>query len=100
MTTADRLNDSDRTRRIPVRMVNREEEIDLVDLDVVEISRDCDKIQYDHMVIGYIQHVGHVFVALTGPRLDRAEECRQSMLWDHAAAELMKQAYATSSSNS
>lgn len=79
-------------RRVSVRMVNDADDVDLMDLDIVEFSHDCDKIQYDREVIGYIEHVGHVFVALCGSRFDRAEECGQCLLWDQAAAKLMRQA--------
>lgn len=86
------IRQTDRARRVSVRMVNSADEVDLMDLDIVPISRDCEKIQYQHEVVGYIEHVGHIFVALCGSRLDRAEECGQCLLWDQAAAELMRQA--------
>lgn len=51
--------------------------------DVVEVSR-------TGRTIGYIQRVPPLFVALEGSRLDRAEECAQSKLWNRAAARLLE----------
>lgn len=51
--------------------------------DVVEVSR-------TGRTIGYIQRVPPLFVALEGSRLDRAEECAQSQLWNKAAARLLE----------
>ena len=48
-----------------------------------------DEISFDGRVIGFIHRAGHIFVALTGARLDHAEECGQSVVWDKAVALLL-----------
>jgi hypothetical protein len=59
---------------------------------LAHVGRDIDAISTDDDVIGYICSVGPVFVALAGARLDRAEECGQSRLWDKAAEQLLREA--------
>jgi hypothetical protein len=48
-----------------------------IDLDLYEVAR-------DDVVIGYVEVVGHVFVALAGPRYDRAEEVCQALSFSEA----------------
>lgn len=52
-----------------------------VDLDLYEIA-------WDGEVAGYVEVVGHVFVALAGARYDRAEEVRQALTFPDAVAAL------------
>jgi hypothetical protein len=59
---------------------------------LAHVGEDTDAISKDDDVIGYICSVGRVFVALAGARLDRAEECAQSQLWDKAAEQLLREA--------
>ncbi|MCK6067393.1 MULTISPECIES: hypothetical protein [Microbacterium] len=48
-----------------------------VDLDLYEIA-------WDDVVAGYVEVVGHVYVALSGPRYDRAVEVRQALSFSDA----------------
>jgi hypothetical protein len=66
--------------------------IETVSLTVVPKEDELDEIDFERHILGYILRAGHVFVALVGERLDRAEECGQSLLWDRAAAELVRSA--------
>jgi hypothetical protein len=68
---------------------NRTETVKLM---VVPRSDDLEEIDADRHVLGYIHRAGRVFVALAGERLDRAEECGQSLLWDRAAADVVRRA--------
>lgn len=52
-----------------------------VDLDLYQISRDGD-------VAGFVEVVGHVFVALSGTRYDRAVEVRQTLTFHDAVSAL------------
>jgi hypothetical protein len=53
-----------------------------IDLDLYEVV-------HDGRVVGYVEVVGHVFVALTGPRYDRAEEVRQALSFSEAIEALL-----------
>jgi hypothetical protein len=77
---------------VHVRMDREADQIDTVSLMVVPRSDDLEEIDADRHVLGYIHQAGRVFVALAGERLDRAEECGQSLLWDKAAADLVRRA--------
>jgi hypothetical protein len=48
-----------------------------IDLDLYEISR-------DGYIVGYVEVVGPVFVALGGPRYDRAVEVKQTVTFHTA----------------
>jgi len=54
-----------------------------IDLDLYEIT-------WDGCVAGYIEVVGHVFVALSGPRYDRAVEVRQALSFPDAVEALRR----------
>lgn len=82
----------DGSREVRVRLCIDADRIDTVTLKVVPRTCELDEIKVGCQLLGYIERVGHVFVALTGERLDRAEECGQSLLWDLAAAALVRQA--------
>ena len=84
--------DPTRPHEVHVRMVTDCDAIETVDLVVVPRDEELDEIDLDRHVLGYIQQAGRVFVALVGERLDRAEECGQSLLWDKAAADLVRSA--------
>lgn len=60
-----------------------------IDLDLYEIA-------WDGAVAGYVEVVGHVFVALAGDRYDRAEEVKQTLTFPDAV-EALRQARATTS---
>lgn len=77
---------------VHVRMGLESDRIETVRLMVVPKGDDFEEIDVDRRVLGYIHQAGNVFVALAGERLDRAEECGQSLLWDKAAADLVRRA--------
>lgn len=54
-----------------------------IDLDLYEIA-------WDDTVAGYVEVVGHVFVALAGPRYDRAVEVRQALSFSDAVEALRR----------
>ncbi len=58
-----------------------------IDLDLYEIS-------WDGAVAGYVEVVGHVFVALSGARYDRAVEVRQALSFPDAVDALRRAAAA------
>ena len=53
-------------------------------LAVFRVAPEIEEVTLDTWPVGYIERVGHVFVALAGAHLDRAVECGQSV--DHDAA--------------
>ncbi|WP_157487732.1 hypothetical protein [Leifsonia sp. Root112D2] len=97
MKTQDRVAGIDDVHRVSVRVVNAKDEVESMNLDVNRIGPGYYKIQHNHVVIGYIQRAGHLFVALGGTRSDRAEEWGQYLIWDHAAAKLLRQSSLTNS---
>lgn len=62
----------------------------IIVLPMIVIDRgDSDyEIRIRGRLIGFIHRAGRVFVALTGTRLDRAEECGQYLMFDLAAGKL------------
>ncbi|MGP3534671.1 hypothetical protein ACTU3I_07740 [Microbacterium sp. RD1] len=54
-----------------------------VDLDLYEIA-------WDGEVAGYVEVVGHVFVALAGTRYDRAVEVQQALTFPDAVGALRR----------
>ena len=58
-----------------------------IDLDLYEVVQ-------DGCVLGYVEVVGHVFVALAGCRYDRAEEVRQALSFSDAIDALLRSAAA------
>ncbi|GAB3608311.1 MULTISPECIES: hypothetical protein [Humibacter] len=80
------------SREVRVRLDIDADRIETVKLVVVPRANDLVEIDLERHVLGFIERAGQVFVALAGERLDRAEECGQSLLWDHAAAELVRKA--------
>lgn len=85
MSSQDWVSD---TITMPVRM-ERCDEIRTIEPTGIPLDHKTEEIHLDGRVIGFIHHAGPIFVALTGARLDRAEECGQSLLWDRAAARLV-----------
>jgi len=83
---------------VRVRVDTDDDRIETVRLTVVPRDDELDEIDLERHILGYIQQAGHVFVALVGERLDRAEECGQSLLWDRAAADLVRSARQAESS--
>lgn len=55
-----------------------ERAINGIALSVALITPDLETVALDGWPIGYLERVGPVWVALSGPRLDRAVECGQS----------------------
>jgi hypothetical protein len=80
------------TREVRVRMSTDADRIETVKLLVVPRNLDLVEIDVEQHVLGYIRRAGRVFVALAGERLDVAQECGQSLLWDQAAADLVRSA--------
>jgi len=62
--------------------------IRVIPLTVIDLGNVVQEIRLNGQVIGFIHRADHIFVALSGARVDRAEECGQSLLWDKAAAAL------------
>ena len=60
-----------------------------VQIVVNDLNELTEEICLDGNTIGFISRVGRIFVAQTGTRLDRAEECGQCFLWDEAATILV-----------
>lgn len=81
-----------RLHTVPVPIIDGGDRIESVNLTVVHRSDDLEEIDLDQRAVGYIQQAGRVFVSLTGARADRAEECGQYLVWDQAAAELVRRA--------
>lgn len=73
---------------VPVRM-ERCDGIRTIEPTGIPGDRMTEEFLLDGRVIGFIHHAGPVFVALAGARLDRAEECGQSLSWDRAVALLV-----------
>jgi hypothetical protein len=63
--------------------------IRMIQIDVIDLDDLTEEIRLDGYTIGFISRAGRIFVAQTGTRLDRAEECGQCLLWDKAAAILV-----------
>lgn len=77
------------TVRIPVETLLPGSDIREVPVVVHYITPDTTEVLIDGKVIGYIRYDGHHFVALTGHRIQDAQQCgRTTDLWDHAVARL------------
>lgn len=60
-----------------------------IQLVVIDLDETTEEIRLDGRTIGFIGRAGAIFVAQTGTRLDRAEECGQCLVWDTAATILV-----------
>jgi hypothetical protein len=60
-----------------------------VQIVVIDLDELTEEIRLNGRTIGFICRAGPIFVAMTGTRLDRAEECGQCLLWDKAATILV-----------
>ncbi|GAB3388444.1 hypothetical protein GCM10027568_09460 [Humibacter soli] len=80
---------SNEEQSVTLRVVDDLTGIETINLVLVTVDGDLDEVRNDGGTIGYIRHVGRLFVALHGSRRDRAEECGQFSLWDHAAQSLV-----------
>lgn len=78
-----------KTVTMPLRFEGLDDQIKTIRPVIVYVDDSICEVDLDGQILGYIQHVGKVFVALAGTRLDRAEECGQSLLWDKAASTLV-----------
>ncbi|MDP3208615.1 MAG: hypothetical protein Q8M65_05655 [Rhodoglobus sp.] len=74
---------------VPVALTQVDDVVRMIALTVVDLDDAVQEISVNGQVIGFIHTAGRVFVALTGTRTDRAEECGQSILWDCAAETLV-----------
>lgn len=59
------------------------------ELVVTDLGDGLESLAMAGRTVGFIQRAGHVFVALTGTRTDRAVECGQFLVWDEAARTLL-----------
>ncbi|CAN5258384.1 hypothetical protein BH11ACT5_BH11ACT5_27830 [soil metagenome] len=55
----------------------------------LRLSGELVQVSVGDLVVGFIESAGPVFVALHGPRYDRAVEVSQSLVFDVAAAALL-----------
>ena len=55
-----------------------------------QLSEDLVQVTVGTTVVGFVESAGPVFVALHGPRYDRAVEVSQSLAFDVAAAGLLE----------
>lgn len=76
-------------RLLALRMPDSRDEIFTIELQVISAGAGLDEIRRGNVTFGFVQTAGRVFVALSGARADRAEECGQYLLWDQAAARLV-----------
>jgi len=74
---------------VPLRLEWSDDVIRVIPLTVIDLGNVVQEIRLNGQVIGFIHRADHIFVALSGARMDRAEECGQSLLWDKAAATLV-----------
>ena len=74
---------------VPLRLEWSDDVIRVIPLTVLDLGNVVQEIRLNAQVIGFIHRADHIFVALSGARRDRAEECGQSLLWDKAAATLV-----------
>ena len=55
----------------------------------LRLSDELVQVSVGDVVVGFVESAGPVFVALHGPRYDRAVEVSQSLVFDVAAAALL-----------
>ncbi|MET4706007.1 hypothetical protein [Frigoribacterium sp. UYMn621] len=60
-----------------------------IQIEVFDLNELTEEIVLAGNTIGFISRVCPIFVAETGSRVDRAEECGQFLVWDSAAALLI-----------
>lgn len=75
-----------RTVTVPLRLEWLDHRIWTIQVVVIDRDELTEELRLGGQTIGFIHHAGRIFVALTGTRLDWAEECGQCLLWDKAAA--------------
>jgi hypothetical protein len=68
----------------PLRVECFDGRIRTVQIVVIDLDELTEEIRLDGRTIGFIGRAGHIFVAQTGTRLDRAEECGQLLSWHKA----------------
>ena len=77
------------TVRVPVHTLLPGSDILEVPVVVHYLTPDTTEVLINGEIIGYIHYDGHNFMALTGPRIEDAQQCgRTTDLWDHAVARL------------
>lgn len=77
------------SQRLPLRLEWFDHRIRTIQLVVIDRDEVTEDLRLGGRTIGFVHHAGRIFVALTGSRLDLAEECGQCLLWDKAAAILV-----------
>jgi hypothetical protein len=78
-----------RTVAVPLRLEWFDGRTRTIQIVVTDLDDRTEELRLDGHTIGFISRAGPIFVALTGTRLDRAEECGQCLLWDNAATILV-----------
>lgn len=73
-----------------LRVTDQQDRTSQVPVVVRKIADDVDEVSRMGRTIGYIERVPPLFVALEGSRLDTAEECAQSQLWNSAISRLLE----------
>jgi hypothetical protein len=74
---------------VPLRMEWFDNRIRTIPIVVIDLHDLTEEIRLDGHTIGFITRAGRIFVARAGARLDRAEECAQSLIWDKVATILV-----------
>ncbi|MEO8907289.1 MAG: hypothetical protein ABI310_04345 [Microbacteriaceae bacterium] len=88
-TTAVSTGTTVKAVTVPLRVAWSDYRIKTIPIVVADVDDLNCEIRCQGQVLGFIHRAGRVFVALRGTRLDRAEECGQSLLWDIAAGKLV-----------
>lgn len=78
-----------RTVTVPLRLERSDGVIRTIQLTVIDRDEWTEEVRLYGATIGFVERAGSIFVALTGTRLDLAEECGQCLLWDKAATMLV-----------
>ncbi|WP_147303960.1 hypothetical protein [Subtercola boreus] len=78
-----------RTVTVPLRLEGFEGRIRTIQIAVTDLDNATEQVCLGGQTIGFISRAGRIFVALSGTRRDRAEECGQCLLWDEAATILV-----------
>lgn len=78
-----------RTVAVPLRLEWFDGRTRTIQIVVTDLDDLTEELRLDGHTIGFISRAGPIFVAMTGTRLDRAEECGQCLLWDKAATILV-----------
>ena len=76
------------TWQVHIRLENDKVERD-VEVHLDHVTKDVEKILLNGSPIGFVHHVDPIYVALTGPDLDRAVEVSQKLTLDGSIKALL-----------